>query len=202
MSELIFDEINHQYFIKNGDDLKIVPSVTQILDHFKMMDFSNVNEEILKNASDFGKQVHKACQLDDLNDLKNVDERIEPYLNQYRLFKEAVCPKWEIIEQNLYFKSYNICGTPDRAGIIKNKFCVLDIKTGVKKPADALQLAGYKCLIEENYKNHIKDNAQRYTLHLFPNKFELVKHENISDKRIFLYLADVYDWKVRNKLIK
>lgn len=204
MNELIFDEINHQYFIKTDSGLVLVPSVTQILSHFGIVDFSRINEDVLENACNFGTAVHEVCKLYDLNKLNDYkwdEEKLTPYLDQYKKFLEEVNPKWDIIENPLYYKAFNFCGTPDRAGIIKKKYCVLDIKTGVEKPADSLQLAAYKALIEDNYKERLKDNMSRYTLHISSDKYRLVKHDNSADKRIFLYLADAYDWKVKHKLI-
>ena len=63
MSVLTFDEASHTYRI----DGQVVPGVTSVLK--PLTDYSMVPPADLQAAADFGKAVHRACELDDLMDL-------------------------------------------------------------------------------------------------------------------------------------
>ncbi len=85
-SKLTFREEDHQYFWGKDE----VPSVTQILAGAGLVDFSHVNEETLKQAADFGTNVHNMTALYDRGELDvfGLDAPLVPYLEAWRKFRK------------------------------------------------------------------------------------------------------------------
>ena len=199
MNPVTFDADEHKYS-SNG---KEYPSVTKILQHFGLIDFSFVNADVLDRACSFGSAVHKVCELYETGRLQNTNydpktSPVEPYLNGYKRFLKAYNPIWASIEEPMISKVWGFAGTSDRFGLIKRN-AVIDFKSGASAPSHAIQTAGYEVLIEENLKEKVKE---RFTLLLMPNDFRLKPHKNKSDKTIFLGLAQAYNYKMKHKLIK
>lgn len=141
MNDLTFDEATHIYRY----DGIVVPGVTSILE--PLTDFSRVPPAVLKAAADFGKAVHRACELDDLGELDegSLDPALVPYLAAWRKFSAEHNVLWEVIEQPLFHKTLRYAGTPDRQGLVKGLSTTVDIKsTAQLYPAVGPQLAAYQ----------------------------------------------------------
>lgn len=185
MHKVLFEPEAHRYF-SDGNEY---PSVTKIIDHFEL---SPDYERFGTDASrDFGKAVHRVCELHDKNDLGNYDTALEPYLNGYKKFLDHFKPKWQLIETPLMSKIWGFAGTPDRFGIIK-KNTLIDLKSGSAEPCHQIQTGAYKILVEENLKIKVRE---RLSLYLMPNDFRLIEHKNRCDESIFKGLAQAYIWK-------
>lgn len=148
-----FDKQNHTY--KMGD--KVIPSVSQIL-HFIFPDkYSTIPIEILQNKAEYGNFVHELMEIIDkeqindyeaLNGLKMVYEytpvqefTLESYIELKN--KENI----EVLEQEqivVYKDLY--AGRFDKAGKVKGKTALLDVKTTAELDKEYLswQLSFYE----------------------------------------------------------
>lgn len=199
---LKFDHDAHSYRW-NG---KITPSVTQLIRDYGLIDLSRVPKDVLEFKRVLGTAVHLACELLDENDLdeSSIDERIVPYLEGYRKFREIYNFRVQENEMRMYSKKYDFAGTPDRVGIIqyqhRDSRAIIDLKTTWEiYPSNAIQTAGYQILVEENTKEKIN---KRFALQLKPSgSFELYEYSDPNDKNIFLYCRAIHSWRQKHKLL-
>jgi hypothetical protein len=148
MSVLTFDEASHTYQFGG----QLVPGVTSIL--APLTDFSKVPPGVLQAASNFGKAVHLACELDDLGTLDEaaLDPALAPYLAGWRKFSADHAVSWDQIEQPVYHATLRYAGTPDRFGLVNGVRTVVDIKsTAQLYPAVGPQLAAYANAMAEPF---------------------------------------------------
>lgn len=140
-----FDEKKHQYKV----DGKIVPSVTEILEHITAVGYGKVNPAILEEAKERGTAVHELTEAIDLGfPPEYIDPAVEGYAVAYLKFLEDYDVEWDYIEHRFYEPKMGFCGTIDRVGKIDGKDCVLDIKTASSPSVDqkiavCLQTAAY-----------------------------------------------------------
>ena len=194
MNKVTFQEDGHLYFNEHGIQ---VPCVSNILEHFGISDFSQVNPRVLEAARDFGSNVHKTCELYDKDDLAECDPQIQPYLDEWNKFKEDNNIAWDdfsLIEQPLYSEIWGFAGTPDR---LYGKI-LIDIKSGAETVAHQIQLALYQILIEENLEIKVKE---QWSVYLKPNKYRRVSQKDKTDLSISKSLIQIYNFKKREKLL-
>jgi len=187
INKITFLEDDHTYWNESGLE---VPSVSRILEHFGLTDFSMVRPDVLDASMEFGKCVHKTLELSDKDDLDECDPAIHPYISQWEIFRKD----WDFvaIEQPLYSKVFGFAGTIDRV----TKTSIIEIKSGQEQPSHALQTAMYQILIQENFKIKVKE---RLAVYLGKNP-KVVKHKDRFDLSIAKSLAQVYGWKKLKKL--
>ncbi len=142
---LTFDAEKHEY--RHGGAL--VPSVTQIIDSHKLIDSTWFTDD----SRDLGTYVHQATELDDRPDVDldeaTIHERIRPYLEAWRQFRQdARIPARCIyaIEEKAYSEIYRFAGTIDRVVMLGCQETVIDIKTGQPAKWHRLQTAAYNIL--------------------------------------------------------
>lgn len=150
-ASLEFREVDHCYLV----DGRPVPSVTQILDAFGMVDGTWHNPEALA----WGRAVHHAIHLinhDDL-DWASIDPRISGYIQAYVNFRAQTGFTSLVSEQRLAHPGLGYAGTLDDMGFAtldgisdREKVTLIDYKTGVPAPWHHLQLAAYHGLVEAN----------------------------------------------------
>lgn len=194
MNKITFIKDGHKYF--NEHDIQ-VESVSEILEHFGIADYSHVNEKVLKAAQDFGIVVHDTCYLSDIDDLAECDPQVEPYLFQWQKFLSDHHIPWDefdLIEKPLYSKIWGFAGTPDRIFLDK----IIDIKTGQPSLAHKIQKAMYQILAEENLDIKIKE---RWTVYLTANDYKVVEHKDKEDVSIAKSLVALFNWKKREGLL-
>lgn len=192
MTVLTFDAEKHEYRV----DGQVVPSVTQILR--PLMDFSFVRPDVLQAAADFGTAVHRACELDDLGDLdmEKLDPALAPYLVGWRMFCAEHACKWEAIEQQILHGSMRYAGTLDRAGLVKDKRAVVDIKSGTSlTPTVGPQLAAYARAYDPQ--GALLD---RLAVRLYPGGYELKAYTDPSDWPTFASLVTIRQFCERHNL--
>ena len=189
MNTILFEPDGHIYTTPGG---QVVPSVSEILGHFGISDFSRVNGRVLEAAQNFGSVVHQTCELYDKDDLAECDPQVQPYLDQWIKARGVV--SYDHIEEPLYSKTWGFAGTPDR---IANDW-ILDLKTGSEYPAHRIQTAFYQILVEENYKIKIKHRVCTY---LGQDKYTEVEHKDKSDINIAKSLISIYNFKKREGLL-
>jgi len=137
---LAFDPVEHRY-TWNGAP---VPGVTSVL--APLTDLSMVDPDLLERASQFGKAVHYACELDDFGrlDADSLDPALQPYLAAWKKFSREHDAQWTWIERQVYHQTLRYAGTLDRAGSVRGRKAIVDIKTSTSLYASVgPQLAAY-----------------------------------------------------------
>ena len=193
MSNVTLEPNEHKY----TSGKKKYPSVSKIMQHFGLTpDYNRFGNE---TACNFGSAVHKLCELYDEKDLADYDSNLQTHLDAYVSFLKMYNPEWIIIEVPIASKIWGFAGMPDRVGIIDDKNCIVDIKTGAKQPYHQIQTGFYQVLAEEYLDIKIK---KRFTLLLKADKFELIEHTNPADRSIAIGLVQAYKWKTNNNLME
>ena len=196
-----FDSVEHRYEY-NG---VVIPSVTQLLQEFGIIDYSQVPKARLEYKRVLGIAVHRACQLlDDCNlDEEKLSAPLVPYVEAYKKFCEITGfeARDEITEKPLFSKKWMFAGSPDRQGLFVTKLgdeeALIDLK-GTWKLYNAVgpQLQGYKLLIEENYGIKIR---RLYGLQLKgTGNYELMQFKDPTDLQDLLAAVTLH-WSKRNK---
>lgn len=185
MSVLSFDEPTHTYRFGG----QVVPSVTSILS--PLTDFSRVPPHVLQAAADFGKAVHRACELDDLGELDEttLDDALLPYLQAWRKFSAEHDVQWEQIERPVYHATMRYAGTPDRFGKVNGRPAVVDIKsTAQLYPSVGPQLAAYANALQNPY-------ADRIAVQLKADGTYVAKpYKDPTDWPVFASLMTLRNW--------
>lgn len=185
MSVLSFDESSHTYRF-NGN---VVPGVTSVLS--PLTDFSRVPPHVLEAASNFGKAVHRACELDDLSmlDEDQLDPALVPYLEGWRKFSADYAVEWDLIEEPVYHATMNYAGTPDRFGKVNGRPAVVDIKsTDQLYPSVGPQLAAYANALQNPY-------ADRIAVQLKADGTYVAKpYKDPTDWPVFASLMTLRNW--------
>ena len=124
MANLVFFEENHRYTI-DGEE---VPSVSELTRFIAREVYGEVNQQILDNAAERGKKVHKATEALDKFGQVEIEDDLSGYLKGYILFRREHKVEWQKIEWpvnngNLY------AGTLDRYGTVDGIPAIVDYKT-------------------------------------------------------------------------
>ncbi|GAA4401125.1 hypothetical protein [Quisquiliibacterium transsilvanicum] len=188
---LTFDEQTHTYYL-NGQK---VPGVTSVLS--PLTDFSRVPPHVLQAASDFGKAVHRACELHDLGELDHntLDPALWSYLDAWIAFSADHSVEWEQIEQPAYNATMRYAGTPDRFGKVNGRPTVVDIKsTAQLYPAVGPQLAAYANALQQPY-------ADRLAVQLKGDGTYVAKpYTDPADWPLFCSLLTLRNWCARHSI--
>jgi hypothetical protein len=189
-----FDNNAHVYTL-NG---RFYPSVTQVIKHFGMVNYSFVDPAVLKRSALFGTVVHQTTALLDQGSLASYDSRIEPWMCGYRMFLSDFCPEFLLIEEPMVSGVWGFAGTPDRVYTKNGKIGIYDIKTGSEQEATALQTAAYQMLIEENIPDF--KIRERFSLFISPNNYKIIPYKEPADLNTFKGLVNALNWKLRRGL--
>jgi len=182
MQEIEFDEKKHQYKV-NG---KIVPSVTEILEHLTAVGYGKVNPAILDEAKERGTAVHELTEAIDLGfPPEYIDPAVEGYAVAYLKFLEDYDVEWDYIEHRFYEPKMGFCGTIDRVGKIDGKDAILDIKTTSSPSVDqkiavCCQTAAY------DFGLGSEDGFDRYALYLHSDgTYDFMSCSDYEDGKAF-----------------
>lgn len=186
---ITFREEDHTYW--DGDTR--YPSVTEILQAEGFIDTTWFD----KWSRMRGLYVHKAIELYNKGELleEDLDERLAPYLDAWRRFKENSEIKIIASEQIVSNVLWQYAGTLDIFCKINGYESIIDLKSGVVDAATALQLAGY-AMTSENY--YI---IKRYGLSLKGGRPSIVPFNKIDDFKIWQSVIAVHHYKLNNNLI-
>jgi len=217
--ELHFDEGLHIYHVERGRRdptgrwvpwTRIpLPSVTQVLNAEKIVDYSMVPAFMLEYKAEIGTEAHRAAELWDRGDLdqNSVDERVLPYLEAWWTFRDASGFEIEQNEQRLwhpepirYHPHLAYAGTVDRIGLLNGKRVVLEIKTTASLlPGTAIQCAAY--LEAFNYDRPREEQATGRVAVWLRNDgtYQLKTFEDQrADFHVFTSALVTYEWKKRH----
>lgn len=185
MSDFTFDPKTHTGRYKGV----VMPSVTQLLQEFGLIDFAGVKDDVLEAKRILGTRVHAAtlmldnCELDEEHFNTTFPECV-PYLEAYRKFRiiETFDPQYK--ESRLFSKRLRLHGAPDEAGFhvgkMGSELALIDYKCTFKMYASTgPQLSGYGLLLSDCLGAEIK---KRYGLLLKPNgSYDLVPFKDKTD---------------------
>lgn len=133
----------------------MLPSVTQILSPFSGIEkIKEIRPDIIEKACIRGTYVHKTCEqiLTSSFPVIDIQEEYKGYIESFLYFKEMI-EEVIFVEKRFFDKSLGYHGQPDIFCRLKgdNGFSLWDWKTPYSSHKIwALQIAGYKHLIEHN----------------------------------------------------
>ena len=203
MEKLKFNPDTHEYFY--GD--KKVPGVNEIFADLGMVDYSRVPQDKLEIAREFGKAMHKTCELYDKNELNEstLDDKLKPYLEAWKLFKQDYLAEFE--ERNIerivhhQIDGLEYAGTADRfCNLYENThsigYHVIEIKTSYAiSRITALQTMFYA----EAEAQNVQIRPGRICVLLKPNKYKIKKYNDDIEDRIALSAVRLWHWKYDKK---
>lgn len=201
MGKIEFDAEKHEYTWEGQK----IPSVSDILAPLSAERYGEINPAVLQQAAARGTAVHEICEAMDYGLDPEIEPGLEGYAQAYSDFLRDYFPKWELIEQIVYYRVNGdvytapplFCGTVDRYGTIDEKPAVLDIKTYASLTTDSMisascQTAMYAGAIFDDIRDNIIKKAQlslsvvRYLLHLKKDgSYRLVNLNNFDKERGF-----------------
>ena len=189
---IIYTEEPHQYIV----DGEIYPALSDMMKGMGLCSYGGVPEHVLQKAADLGKAVHKATHLIDIDELGSYDPKIQPYINAYQSFKDALKPTFIDCEVSVASKAIKIATTLDRVALINGVVSDVEIKTtsALMKKSIRIQTAGHKFIynLGKGHKDKIK---KRYVLWLRnTGKYELIPMTNPNDEALFLSLTNAFNF--------
>lgn len=200
--DFTFDEDLHEYRV----DGKVLPGVTTIVDAAGLWPFTKADEDP-SFYLERGRNVHLACELDDLGDLDDstLDDTTGPRLEAWRKFRRDSDCKILANEQPLWHRTMGYAGTLDRLILWGSEIGILDIKCGGPDPAYGIQTAGYQLLVNQpsvleslGLKGSIK--FSRWSVHLGQNGTpKVADHIDQNDLNVFKYCVAIHAWKRRHR---
>lgn len=144
---------------------------------------------IPQEALERGRRVHAVTEALDQDRLVDPEEDILGWVSAYKTFLRDVRPDYEFIEHRVEQDSLKFHGVIDRVGTLGGAFsrrrCIIDLKTGPKKPQDSVQTAAYSLLLDPpRY-----DTLDRYGLYLRRDgSYKLRKYDSPYDFITWLVL--------------
>jgi hypothetical protein len=157
-NNLVLREEDHTYWI----DQRRIIGVTEALS------FLDKRWKVDPFYLERGRLVHLATEYHDRDELdeSTVDERIRPYLDAYKKFRQDTGFDPAIIEQKFLHGSYWYAGKVDRIGMLNGSGALLDLKSGAPDPVDRLQVVAYWELCQAN---ELKNIQKIFCLYLKDN---------------------------------
>jgi hypothetical protein len=169
-----YQDETHTYTL-NGSKLD---NNTSILQSVGITDFSGVPPETLEKARIRGKAVHAAIHYLEEGTLEyeTLHPVVRNHVDQYLKFKEMTEWKPEILERPIFSKLIGYGTTTDQIGKMKERWSILEIKTGTNiLHAAKIQTAGQLLAIQEclYMLPNVPPNPDRLVLELHEEKWKL-----------------------------
>ncbi|KKK58847.1 hypothetical protein LCGC14_3040300 [marine sediment metagenome] len=184
---IVFDALNHSY----TEDKVSLPSVTTVLKAEGFYD-PRVFAEGVANR---GTEVHLITQKIDEGLAGPKTYRLHhlyAYTLAWQKFKQDIGAEILQCEIMVGGKEAGCAGTVDRIALIRGQQYVLDIKSGAAMSWHAIQLAGYKCLL-----NNL--SPRRMCVYLKnTGKYTTFVHANRYDETVWKAALISYRWKKEN----
>jgi hypothetical protein len=190
---LHFDEALHEYTI----DGRKVPSVTTVLRPVTAHEYRAVDRETMERTALLGQAVHKLIELDLAGTLDedSLSDPLRPYLAMWRQFLAQSGFKMLLSEQIVHSARYGYAGRMDLAGKLNNRFAVIDAKRTAAVPRSAgPQTSAYRDALAETRGDIPWRDADRYALHLTPERWRLVPFNDPNDRRVFLAALTLHNY--------
>lgn len=145
-NKLIFDERSHTYRL----DGQTLISVTQVLKPISELEYEEIREDVLENASKRGTAIHFALELYNEFGVEEIDEEYRGYLEAYKSFLRTYHYQ-PIHNERQVVSELGYAGTVDCVAKVNGIVTVVDYKTTSKlNPRKVgLQLAAYRQALKE-----------------------------------------------------
>lgn len=145
-NKLIFDERSHTYRL----DGQTLISVTQVLKPISELEYEEIREDVLENASKRGTAIHFALELYNEFGVEEIDEEYRGYLEAYKSFLRTYHYQ-PIHNERQVVSELGYAGTVDCVAKVNGIITVVDYKTTSKlNPRKVgLQLAAYRQALKE-----------------------------------------------------
>lgn len=193
MRDLVFDPVEHVYTLRG----RRLPSVTQVLSI--LQDWSAVDPELLANAAEFGTHVHQAVDLVNRGQLDwtALDPALRPFVDSWVSWVHDTDATVLHTELRLAHPSFGYAGTLDALVRIKNRLCIVDVKTGQVPHTVGAQLAAYARAFEFNAKDLglAPDVRRRLCVQLTADGYKSHELTDPSDWSLFQSALNVYRYK-------
>lgn len=176
-SGVIFNQENHTYHLGDKQLYGITPLLSEKLFTNK---YTNVNEEVLKRAADYGTFVHQQCEL---IDSLGIDAETEEAINYISLRDENGLVH-EASEYIVTDKKHYASAIDKVYRESDDSFILADVKTTYEPDKEYLrwQLSIYAYLFEKQNKG--AKVTKLYCIWLRHEKYELIPIERISDANV------------------
>jgi hypothetical protein len=199
-ASLTFEPVAHEYRRPDG---RVVPSVTQILrDTGVSVDFDGIAAisarlgDAIELKREVGKALHADAHAFDDGDIdwETVDERVLPYLEAWRTFRENKRLSPQLRERRVYHPALGYCGTLDGVfGTPGLKRVLIDIKLGDPEDAGArYQLAGYWLA---HQLEHEEPLDERWSVQLTPEHvvpYRVTRYDDWRDFDVWRAIVTTY----------
>lgn len=190
---LQFDEAQHRYTL----GAVRLPSVTEILAPITAHEYRGVDRETMERSALLGKAVHKLIELDVARTLDEdaLDASLRPYLAQWRQFRAQSGFVVMLSEQRVQSAKYGYAGTLDLAGKLNGRHAIVDAKRTASVPRTAgPQTAAYREALSGMRGDLPWRTADRFALHLTPERWRLVPFTDPNDLRVFLAALTLHNY--------
>lgn len=203
MADFRFDEATHTYTL----DGKVMPSVTQILKPLTEAIYRFVPDDVMADAADLGRAVHKACELlaRGTLDEDSLHPDIVPYLDGYRRFIAESGFRPVLIEEPAYHPQLGYAGMLDVFGAQADRPTLIDIKTTstITPAIVGPQTAAYGDMVIRHPAMEAlgKQKLVRSAVHLIGDgTYRQVFFKDDADRSVFVSLLNIHHWRLRHNL--
>lgn len=194
-AQVTFDEPTHTYSV---DGVRW-PSVTQILEPLQLLD--GIPQAALDAAARFGSHVHQAAHLYDLGrlDEEDLDDPLRPYLEGWKAFLRDTGAVVLESELRVIHRTLRYAGTLDKVIRIKERNCVLDLKSGAEVPPTVgPQTAAYREALLDS-QPEFECSRTRYCLHLRNDEtYRLHTLTDSADFNLFVSALNIARWREKH----
>lgn len=194
-----FDAATHQYTHEG----RVLPSVTQIIQEFGLVNFDHVPPEVLRRKAQLGRLVHQACHFFDENDCpEQLHPEVAIRLEAYKAFRRdtGYSPEVNEFQQVGEIHGMKFGMQFDSIGTIPGgKRWIIDIKNAASySRAWGLQLAAYDMAAPASFAGM---KRTRVAVQLFPDgRYKLHTFNDPQDYSIFQSMLAISTWKRNNKI--
>lgn len=191
-----FEPVAHVYTVAG----KQYPSVTQILKGVGLgQDYSKIDPEVLEWKRNIGEQIHRAIELDIMDDLGEYDPKVEPYLTAWRRLRHDMKIEPLAPEQPVFSEKYRYCGKPDLIATYDGgKMAIFDYKNSalIEMVTVGAQLFGYEIAYREWDNIPDLDRIDRFAFKFDPDGgYRVIQFSDLMDRNTFLWAVSLYHRK-------
>ena len=193
-AELTFDEASHTYRVGG----KVWPSVTQVLEPLQFLD--GVPWAVLEAARKFGTHVHQAVHLWNVGNLdeESLDPHLAPYLAGWKKFLADTGAEVVVSERRILNRRLRYAGTLDSVIRWRQRFHMLDVKSGAMPKTVGLQTAAYREALRSECGSLVLSPV-RYCVQLTGfGDYRLHKLTERTDFNYFTSALNVHRWRTTN----
>ena len=188
------DPATHIYTV-NGKP-KINPT-TVLKDLGISKDYSGIDPEVVRHASERGTATHLAILLYEQGslDFDSIDPEVAPYFEGYLKFRAD--HEWHALiercEVALYHPALDYCTTLDAVGRLDGELAIIDFKTSYKHDR-AVEIQTAAQLLAWNANNGLLETRSRYSLQLTKQASYRLRDHSAVPASVWSSCLDLWRW--------